>query len=224
MVCSRAIQTLHWFWLAVNKCLQAIFVPTTLLRWALLLFLGDRTDCLLCAAAGSFLWLTFSPSWSLSQALWESVFVNVVIYQGIEQSLFTSVIFLPWHRHSQDPHKYLCVSMRAEIEGACDMCGFVFLPWFDNNILGISRCIANVIVLLANTDIGISTQVTLSFCSSSSCQLLQPKTIVISVSVWVVCQKEKAERWQLFWTLGQLMSGVIIFCWLDTTSDTFLNC
>lgn len=48
------IQTLRWFWLVVSECLQAIFVPKTLFRRTRLLFLGDRTDGLLCLGVGRF--------------------------------------------------------------------------------------------------------------------------------------------------------------------------
>lgn len=73
--CTEAIQTLYRLWLVVNKCLQAIFVPKRLLRWAPLLFLGDRTDCLLCVAVGHFCLFSLAVfplvALSLSSCLWD---------------------------------------------------------------------------------------------------------------------------------------------------------
>lgn len=40
---------------ALKECLEALCVPERLLRRALLLFLGDRTDCLFCVAVTHFL-------------------------------------------------------------------------------------------------------------------------------------------------------------------------
>lgn len=75
-----------------TKCLQAIFVPKRLLRWAPLLFLGDRTDCPLCVAAGHFcpvLWLPFPSSRSPSQAVFFFFFLlDLLFIKGLRKPFY----------------------------------------------------------------------------------------------------------------------------------------
>lgn len=130
--CIKAIQASYQFWFVVNKCLQAIFVPERPLRWARLLFLGDRTDCLLCVAVGHFCLFSlavFPSLWSASRAFLRGYFCLCRYLPRVKKT-FTCVIFLPCHIRSQDHHKCLFAIMCSEIEGACDKCGCVFVLFF----------------------------------------------------------------------------------------------
>lgn len=91
---------------------------STLVSW--------RQDWLsLLCCCWSFLSL-FSDCPPPSQTLCKSIFVYVVIYQGLTRALyFCHFLLCQWH--SQDHFKYLCAIIGSEIEGACDTYALFFL-------------------------------------------------------------------------------------------------
>lgn len=93
--CIKAIQTLYWFWLVVNKCLQAIFVPETAqMVSALVSWRQDWLSPLF--SSGSFLWLSFPPRHGLPVKLSPSLFLLLfVIYQGLRKPFLFVSFFCP---------------------------------------------------------------------------------------------------------------------------------
>lgn len=90
-------------------CLQPIFVPKKLLSWPQLLFLGDRTNCLLCVAA-----LVISLSFTLCSPLisfpLSFYFCDCycIINQKWSKNVFLLGFLLPSHTLSHD--QIVCVS------------------------------------------------------------------------------------------------------------------
>lgn len=84
--------------------------------------------------SASFLWLSFPWHGLPLKLIWDSILVNIVVYQGARKSFYLS-FFLLFHGYSQDHHKYLCAVMCSEMEEACDLWGRVLL-FFAVNLPG----------------------------------------------------------------------------------------